>query len=270
MGAKPTWLSNISFDQSPQVIQRLARSGTNVIISNGSGYGTAMLAAAQQYPKLWFWVYADLASTKGLPNVVGIRLDWSQMGYMAGYYACLASKSKKVGMVIAQPIPAYQRAAGGAVEGVKAGCGSSSDLLKTWSGTFSDNVTTKQAAEALIAKGADVIFDFQDAASVGVQEAVKEHPNVKYVSAESAVTTLPKQIVVSIEPQYAIGYADTAKLMAAKQLQPKVYLSSVKQGAFRLTPFTNVPASVAAKGNALFHDLASGKVAVNENVLVGQ
>jgi basic membrane protein A len=270
IGAKPTWLSNISFDQSPQVIQRLERSGTNVIISNGSGYGTAMLAAAQQYPKTWFWVYADLESTKGLPNVIGIRLDWTQMGYMAGYFACLASHTKKVGLVIAQPIPAYERAAGGSIDGVKAGCGSASDLLKTWSGTFSDNVTTKQAAEALIAKGADVIFDFQDAGSVGVQEAVKEHPNVKYVSAESPVSTLPKQIVVSSEPQYAVGYAAAAKLMANKQLHPKVYLSDVASGAFKLTPFTNVPASVVSKGQALFKALQNGTVKVNENHLVSK
>jgi basic membrane protein A len=270
LGATPTWLSNISFDQSAQVIQRLVRSGTNVVISNGSGYGTAMLAAAQQYPKTWFWVYADLESTKGLPNVVGIRLDWTQMGYMSGAFACMASHTKKVGLVIAQPIPAYERAAGGSVDGVKAGCGSASDLLTTWTGTFSDNVTTKQAAEALIAKGADVVFDFQDAATVGVQEAVKEHPNVKYVSAESAVTSLPKQIVVSIEPQYAIGYAAAAKLMASKQLQPKVYLSSVANGAFKLTPFTNVPASIASKGEALFKGLKDGTTKVNENHLVSK
>jgi basic membrane lipoprotein Med (substrate-binding protein (PBP1-ABC) superfamily) len=271
LGATPVWLSNISFDQSPQAIQRLARGGTNVIISNGSGFAQAMLAAAQQYPKTWFWVYADLASTKGLPNVVGIRLDWTQMGYMSGAFACMASHTKKVGLVIAEPIPAYQRAAGGSVDGVKAGCGSASDLLTAWTGTFSDNATTKQAAEALIAKGADVVFDFQDAGTVGVQSAVREHPNVKYVSAESDATkNLPKQIVVSIVPQYPVGYAAAAKLMASKQLQPKVYLSSVATGAFLLTPFTNVPASVAKQGDALFKGLKAGTTTVNENHLVSK
>jgi basic membrane lipoprotein Med (substrate-binding protein (PBP1-ABC) superfamily) len=263
LNAKPTWLSNISFDQSSQVIQRLAKSGTQVIISNGSGFADSMLAAAQQYPKTWFWVYADLASTKGLPNVVGIRLNWEQMGYMAGAFACMASPAKKVGLVVAQPIPAYTHAVGGAVQGVKATCGKSSDLLTAWSGTFSDNVTTKQATEALIAKGAQVIFDFQDAATVGVQSAVKEHPNVKYVSAESnANANLPKQIVVSIVPQYQAGYAATAKLLASKQLRSNIYLSGVQNGGFELTSFENVPPSVAKQGNALFESIKTGKTVV--------
>lgn len=269
--AKPTWLSNISFDQSGQVINRLGRTGTNVIVSNGSGFATAMLAAAQQYPKTWFWVYADLASTKGLPNVVGIRLNWEQMGYMAGAFACMASPTKKVGLVVAQPIPAYTHAVGGAVQGVKATCGSATDLTTTWTGTFDDNVTTKQATEAEVAKGADVIFDFQDAATVGVQSAVKAHPNVKYVSAESnANANLPKQIVVSIVPQYQAGYTAAAKLLAAKQLKPRIYLSGVENGGFQLTAFHNVSPGVAKQGDALFEAIKSGKTVVPYSYAVTQ
>lgn len=263
--AKPTWLSNISFDQASQAIDRLARAGTPLIISNGSGFASSMLAAAQKYPKTWFWVYAELASTKGLPNVVGIDLSWSQMGYMSGAFACMASHTKKVGLVVAQPIPAYTHAVGGVHDGVKATCGTEKDLLTAWTGTFSDNVTTKQATEALIAKGADVIFDFQDAATVGVQSAVREHPNVKYVSAESnANSNLPKQIVVSIVPQYPSGYASTAQLLANKQLQPKIYLSGVQNGGFQLTSFLNVPSSVAKSGLDLFQSIKTGKTVVSE------
>src|SRR5437879_5932945 len=35
LNASPTWLSNISFDQAPQVIDRLAREGYPLIISHG-------------------------------------------------------------------------------------------------------------------------------------------------------------------------------------------------------------------------------------------
>jgi basic membrane protein A len=265
LGAKPTWLSNITFDQSPQVIERLVRDGNKVLISNGSGFADAMLGAAQKHPDRWFWVYADLASTKGMPNVVGIKINWSEMGYLAAGFACQASNSGKIGLVVAQPIPAYTHAVGGAHEGAKAVCGGEQHLLSTWTGTFDDNAKTKQATQALISKGADVIFDFQDAATVGVQAAVKEHPNVLYVGTTfDAGPGIPKQIITSVVNDFDVGYEGTAKLLKEKKLQPKVYTYGVSAGGLVITtPFKNVSAKVAAEGQQLYDDIKSGKIVVN-------
>lgn len=264
LGAKPTFLSNITFDQSPQVIERLVRDGFPVLISNGSGFADAMLAAAQKYPDKWFMVYADLASTKGLPNVVGIKINWSEMGYLAAGIACQASTSHKIGLVVAQPIPAYTHAVGGVYDGTKAVCGSEKNLLATWTGTFDDNAKTKQATEALISQGADVIFDFQDAGTVGVQAAVKEHPNVKYVGTTfDAASGIPKQIITSVVNDFNVGYSGTAQLLKDKKLEPKVYTYGVAAGGLLLTPFTNVSDKVAGEGQKLYGDIKSGKVVVD-------
>jgi basic membrane protein A len=264
LGAEPTFLANITFDQSPQVIERLVRDGFPVLISNGSGFADAMLAAAQKYPDRWFWVYSDLASTKGLPNMVGIKINWSEMSYLAAGVACQATKTGKVGLVVAQPIPAYTHAVGGAHQGAGDVCGTENDLLTTWTGTFDDNAKTKQATEALISQGADVIFDLQDAATVGVQAAVKEHPDVLYVGQTfDSTSQIPKQIITSVTNVFDAGYEGTAQLLKDGKLDPKIYTYGANNGGLVLTPFHNVSDKVAAKGQQLFDDVKSGKVVVD-------
>jgi basic membrane protein A and related proteins len=264
LSAKPTWLSNIAFDQAPQVIDRLVQQKIPLIISNGSGYANAMVQAAQKYPDTWFVVYSDLPSTNGLPNLAGIRLHWNQMAYLAGAMACIASKTKKVGLVISQPIPAYAHAVGGMLDGVKKFCGDAKDLLYTWTGTFSDVSKTKQAAQALIAKGADVVTDFQDAGTPGVIAAVKANPNVRYVGTMSDWTkAIPKQIVGSVYINYDSGYMGLANLLLKSQLQPKIYLSDVQSGGIDITKVTNADPAVAKKIQAAFNELKNGKLVVS-------
>jgi basic membrane lipoprotein Med (substrate-binding protein (PBP1-ABC) superfamily) len=266
LGAETSWLSNIPFDQSPQLLDRLVRDGNEVMISNGAGFGDAMLDAAKKYPDKWFWVYSALASTKGLKNVVGIDLHWNEIGYLAAAVACKAraSDSKKIALIIAQPIPAYTHAAGGIADGAKAGCGSEKDLISTWTGTFDDNAKTKQATEAAIAQGADVIIDFQDAATPGVQSAIKEHPGVKYIGTMFDYhDDIPDQIVTSVAIDYDNGYLGAANKLKNKQLKPVIYPSGVESGGIVLTDFYNSPASVAEYGQQLFDDIKSGKVKVD-------
>jgi basic membrane protein A len=263
LGAKPTWLSNITFDQSPQVIDRLARSGNKIIISNGSGFGDAMLDAAAKYPDTWFWVYSDLATTKGLPNVVGLKLYWNQAAYIAGAIACMASKTKKIGFVIASPIPAYSHAAAGVVDGVKKYCGSTKSLIYTWTGTFDDVAKVKQATQTIIDKGADVVTDFQDAATPGVIAAVKANPRVRYIGTMFDWTkAIPKQIIASVYFNYDSGYVGAAKLFASGKLKPEIYPSNVTTGGIKVTKITNAP-GIATKVSALVNGLKTGAIKVN-------
>ena len=271
LGAEPTWLSNIAFDQAGQTLDRLVREDHDVMISNGAGFADGVLDAAAKYPDRWFWVYSALADTKGLPNVVGIDLHWNEMGYLAGAIGCMASKSKKIGVILAQPIPAYTHALGGVTDGVAAECGSEDDLLTTWSGTFDDNAKTKQATNALISKGADVIIDFQDAATPGVQSAIKEHPEVQYVGTMfDWASDVPDQIITSVEIDYEDGYVDTATLLREEKLEPKVYSSGVATGGLELTEFTNATPEVEEKGKALFESIKSGETKIDLTKTIGE
>ena len=264
--ASPTWLSNITFDQAPQVIDRLVNSGNKMIFSNGAGFGDAMTDAAKKYPDDWFVVYSALASTKGLKNLAGVDLYWNQMAYLAAAIACKArtDSSKKIALIIAVPIPAYMSAAAGAEDGAVAGCGSKSDLITTWTGTFDDNAKTKQATEAAISQGAQVVFDFQDSGTPGVQQAVKANPTVQYVGTMFDWSKeMPKQIITSVVIDYNQGYNVIAEAYKNGSLEPKVYPSGVQEGGIFLSAFTNTSKEVADYGTGLIEGIKSGSVTVD-------
>lgn len=268
IGAKPTWLPNIGYDKAPQIFDRLVRQGFPVILAHSSGYEAAILEAASKHPDTWFWIYSDLSTTKGLPNVMGMKVNWNEFGYMLGAIACTLSTSKKVGFVLAEPIPADTRSAGGAQDAAARFCGNKKNLLWTYIGSFEDVSKAKQAAEAMIAKGADVLFDVADAAALGAIEAAKAKPNVQYVGSVLDMRregVAPSEIVTSVFLDFKSAYDQTAKLFKAGKLQPKIYDTNVKNGGIRVAQVFNVPnaKAVAAKINSIKKDIATGKIKVN-------
>jgi basic membrane protein A len=266
VGAKGTWLSNISYDKAPQIFDRLGREGYSAVIAHSSGYEAAILEAAAKYPNTWWWVYSDLSSTKNLPNVAAVKVNWNQFGYMLGAIACTLSKSKKVGFVLAEPIPADTRSAGGAQDAAIKYCGGKKALLYSYIGSFEDTSKAKQAAEAMIAKGADVLFDVADAAALGAIEAAKSRPNVAYVgSVLDMHSAAPKEIATSVYLDFNSAYSSFAKLFAQKKLQAKIYPTDFKTGGIRVAKVMNVAKAgqVQAKIASIIAGIKSGKIVVN-------
>jgi basic membrane protein A len=268
LGAKPTWLSNVTYDQASQTFDRLVRQKTDIIVAHSSGYEGAVLESAAKYPDNWFWIYSDLSTTKGLPNVVGVKVNWNEFGYLLGGIACTISKTKKVGFVLAEPIPADTRSAGGAQQAACDICGNEKSLLTTYIGTFEDVSKAKQAAEAMIAKGADVIFDVADAAALGAIEAAKARPNVSYVGsvlnlAEEGVA--PDEIVTSVFLDFESGYQAAAQLFKDGKLEPKIYDTDIASGGIKVADVANVSDAdgLTAKIQKLMDDIKSGKIEVD-------
>jgi basic membrane protein A len=268
IGAEPTWLSNVTYDQASQTFDRLVRQKTDIIVAHSSGYEGAILESAAKYPDNWFWIYSDLSATKDLPNVVGVKVNWNEFGYMLGAIACEISKTKKVGFVLAEPIPADSRSAGGAQQAAGEHCGDEKNLITTYIGTFEDVSKAKQAAEAMIAKGADVIFDVADAAALGAIEAAKAKPNVAYIGsvlnlAEEGVA--PEEIVTSVYLDFESGYLAAAKLFKEGSLEPKIYDTDIASGGIKVADAANVPDAEAlnAKIAKIMEDIKSGKIEVD-------
>lgn len=268
LGAEPTWLSNVTYDQASQTFDRLVRQKTDIIVAHSSGYEGAILESAAKYPDNWFWIYSDLSTTNDLPNVVGVKVNWNEFGYLLGGIACTLSKTKKVGFVLAEPIPADTRSAGGAQQAAGDLCGDEKSLLTTYIGTFEDVSKAKQAAEAMIAKGADVIFDVADAAALGAIEAAKARPNISYVGsvlnlAEEGVA--PDEIVTSVYLDFESGYQAPAQLFKDGKLEPKIYNTDVANGGIKVADVANVPDAdgLTAKFQTLVDDIKSGKIEVD-------
>jgi basic membrane protein A and related proteins len=268
LNAKSSYLQLVNYDQTVQVLTRLAQAGNNIIITHSSGYEPGVLEVAAKFPKVWFLIYSDLSTTKGLKNVAGWKVNWNEHGYLQGAIACLASKTGKVGLVSSAPIPAFTRMAAGfklATQQVGKCKGTAGAFGNSWTGSFTDVAKAKQAALALIGKGADVFSDGADAAGAGVVEAAKENGKLYVGGIADLHPTAPDIVVSSVYLNFKAAYADMAKKVKTKTLKAGVYDTNLENGGIKVTKFYVVPnaKSLQAQTAKIVANIKSGKIKIS-------
>ena len=176
--------SNQQTDYVPN-LTGLAEDGADVVFAVGFLMAEAMVEAATNNPDTYFagidiWVDSSL----GLENVRGIQFKEQESGYLAGVVAGLltmehAGVSPKlndenvVGMVLGMDIPPVEHFQAGFYAGVQS-VNPDCEVLSVVTGSFTDQAKGKEAALAMIEKGADIIFQIAGLTGLGAINAAKE------------------------------------------------------------------------------------------------
>lgn len=88
--------------QSGNVMKQLIQDGNQVIVSTSFGYQQAALKLAGEHPDVKF---LQVTALKRAKNLTGFDFYGAEGEYVAGMAAAAASKSDRIGMVGAYPIP---------------------------------------------------------------------------------------------------------------------------------------------------------------------
>jgi basic membrane protein A len=266
LDTEPTVLEHISYDQAPQTLRQLAEEGFDIIVPHSSGYEAAVLEVAPDFPETWFIIYSDLSTTNDLPNVAGWAVHWNQVGYMAAAIGCAASDVKSVGMVVSAPIPAYTRWTGGSdqlSEDAADVLGYDCEFNDVWTGDFLDAAKAKQAAQALIDGGADVLFDGADAAGVGAVEAAVQN-GVWYVGAVAdQCEQAPDTMLISVTLNFDIAYEQMGEFYSDGSLEPAIYSMNLANTGIDVSPPCNANADVDAAIDTVIDGVSSGDIVVD-------
>jgi basic membrane protein A len=268
LGATESHEESVAYDQAPEVLKRLGQQGFDIIVAHSSGFEPAVLQVAGSFPKTWFLIYSDLSTTNGLKNVAGWKANWNELGYLQGATACLATKSGKIGVIGSAPIPAFTRQAGGvkqATEEVGKCKGNPGAFNNIWTGSFTDVAKAKQAALAIIGKGADVLMDGADAAGSGSVEAAKEKSAYYIGGIVDQSQDAPSIMITSVWLDFKASYDEMAQLYKDKKLEAKVYNANVSNGGVKLvTPFKNVSdPNIEKQVTDLYNQIKNGTIKVD-------
>ena len=266
LDTEPDVLEHISYDQAPQTLRQLAEEGYDIIVPHSSGYEAAVLEVAPDFPGTWFIIYSDLSTTNDLPNVAGWAVHWNQVGYMAAAIGCAASESKSIGMVVSAPIPAYTRWTGGSgqlSDDAADVLGYDCEFNDVWTGDFLDAAKAKQAAQALIDGGADVLFDGADAAGAGAVEAAVQN-GVWYVGAVvDQCEQAPDTMLTSVTLNFDIAYEQMGEFYKDGSLEPQIYSMNLANTGIDLSPPCNANADVDAAIETVLDGVSSGDIVVD-------
>ncbi len=174
-----------------------ASKGYDLVIAHGSQYGASLADIAPDFKNTAFaWGTAvDTFESKGVKNISAYTVASDQGGYVEGVIAAKISKSGTVGAI--GPVPAGDGKL--TIDGFVAGAKATSTTLKVlppvFTNNFSDAALMSQAAQTMIAAGADVLTGTSQAVVGAI--AVAKEKNVLWFGNQSAQTSLAPKIVVA-------------------------------------------------------------------------
>jgi len=149
-------------------VDRLVAGGCNVIFTTSFDFMDQTLEAAKKHPNV---IFAHASGFKRAPNMLTYMADFYQIYYLNGLMAGALTKSGKVGYVAAFPIPELKRHISAFALGVRAVNPRATVNVK-WINAWYSPVKAREAAEALMAEGNDILAFTEDTPTV-IQTAAR-------------------------------------------------------------------------------------------------
>jgi len=262
-----TFVENVpeSSADSERVIRDLAAKGNQLIFTTSFGYMDSTLKVAKSFPKVVFY---HATGFKNAPNVIIYNSRMYEPAYLAGIIAGHMSKTGKLGFVASFPIPEVVRN----IDAYTMGARSVKPGITTkvvWVNTWYDPSKERQAAEALIGQGADVLLQNTDS-SATLQTA--QDKGVYAFGWDSDMTAYaPKAHLASCIEVWGGYYTKAAEAaISGKPLKQNVW-GGIKDGMNDLVSVSSAVTDAAKKQAAdKKAEIAAGKFQVFAGPIKGQ
>jgi basic membrane protein A len=187
-----------------------ASRGYNLIFAHGYEYTDSAMRIARDFPDVFFVVSSGSKSSR---NVASLSFKFEQAAYVEGVLAGGVTKTGVVGAVGGIELPSIRQT----FEGFKRGFLSvrpNGRILISYTGSFDDVGTAKEAALAQISQGADLIIHDADAAGLGVFQAAAQTHVLAFGAIRNQNDVMPGVVLAS-----AISMTAEAFLKIAKEVQ---------------------------------------------------
>ena len=154
-------------DYEPEM-EQATQAGYHTTIAAGFEYAQAIEAAAKKSPKKNFVIIDGVAKGK---NVASVMFKSQEASFLAGVAAAKTSKTGKLGWIGASRSAILSEFEAGFVQGANweaKKLGKKISVTRTYTGSFTDTAKEKSVAQAMYAKGIDVISQASGGASKGL------------------------------------------------------------------------------------------------------
>jgi basic membrane protein A and related proteins len=203
---------NVANADYERVMRQYAEKGNTLIVGESFAVEAAARKVAKDYPKVSF-----LMGSSGKPQAPNFSVFDNYIqepAYLSGLVAGSMSKSGKIGLVGGFPIPEVNRLMNAFMAGAKE-TNPKAEFTVTFINSWFDPPKAKEAAFAMIDKGADVMY----AERFGVSDAAKER---KVLAIGNVINTQPQ-------------YPETVVVSALWNMEPTIEaaLKAVKAGTFK-------------------------------------
>jgi len=244
-----------------RVMREFAEKGNTFIVGESFAVEAAARKVAKDYPKVSFLMGSSGKPQE--PNFAVFDNYIQEPAYLTGMVAGGMTKTNKIGMVGGYPIPEVNRLMHAFMAGAKE-TNPKVEFYVSFIGSWFDPPKAKEAAFAMIEKGADVMY----AERFGVSDAAKEKGKLAIGNVIDTQAQYPETVVVSalwnMEPTI-----DTAlKAVKAGKFKAEDYgkYSTMKFKGSEMSKFgtfdAKVPKDIQAKVAAKQQAILDGKTKI--------
>ena len=252
---------NVSNADYERVVREYIAAGNQLIVGEAFGVEAALRKVAKDFPKVSF-----LMGSSGkpvAPNFSVFDNYIQEPAYLTGMIAGGMTKTNKIGMVGGFPIPEVNRLMHAFMAGAKE-TNPKAEFTVTFINSWFDPPKAKEAAFAMIDKGADIMY----AERFGVSDAARERKVLAIGNVANTQPDYPDTVIASALWRMYPSIDRAVKLVKEGKFTAEDYgqYSMMKHKGSELSPLgtfeKRVPAELMAKVKAKEAAILAGKYTV--------
>jgi simple sugar transport system substrate-binding protein len=237
-----------------RVIRDLAQQGHKLIFTTSFGFMNPTLKVAEEFKDIKF---EHATGYKTAPNVANYNARFYEGRYLAGMIAGKSTKSNTLGYVGAFPIPEVLQGINAFTLGARA-VNPKVQVRVVWVNSWYDPGKEREAANALIGQGADVVTHHTDSTAVVAAAEEKGKFAVAYHSDMSKFG--PKAQLAAVTHHWGAYYTKRAQAALDGKWETGSVWMGMSEGAIKLEGLNaSLPKELVDAVNAKGEEIRGGK-----------
>lgn len=243
--------------EAERALIQLAEKGHDVVFTTSFGFMDPTIAVAERYPDTVFMHCSGYKRAKNVGTYFGRMY---QAKYLAGIVGGAMTRSGKIGYVAPHPIPEVIRHINAFTLGARAR-NPAATVHVVWTNTWFDPAKEKEAANALLDAGADVIVTGADSAAPLQAAEARGALAIGYDTDSREFA--PKAFLTAPLWDWRVVYRDVVQKVKDGAWTSGDFWGGLETGVILLAPLSDlVPAAVKAEVEKLTEEIERGELQV--------
>ncbi|UVK36977.1 BMP family ABC transporter substrate-binding protein [Mesorhizobium sp. AR10] len=247
------FLENVSEGpDADRAFERLAREGCKLIFGTSFGFMDPEVKVAKKFPKVMF---EHATGYKTSDNLGIYNARFYEGRYILGQIAAKESKAGVAGYIVSFPIPEVVMG----INSFMLGAQSINPNFKAkivWVNSWFDPGKEADAAKALFDQGADIIVQHTD--STAALQVAEERGLHGFGQSSDMIKFAPKAQLTSLTDDWGPYYISRVQAALDGTWKPGNVWLGIKDGAVKMSPYTNMPDDVKAMAQATEKKIVDG------------
>jgi simple sugar transport system substrate-binding protein len=237
-----------------RVIERLARSGHDIIFATSFGYMETVIELSERFPDV---VFEHATGYQTSDNAANYNGHFYEGRYVLGKIAGMETETNTIGYIASYAIPEVVSGINAFMLGAQS-VNPDVEVKIIWVNTWYDPPREAEAANALIDQGADILVQHTD--STGPLQAAQERGVRGFGNDSDMGAFAPEAQLTAIVNNWSPYYVERVQAVADGTWETGSHMGSMADGMVQMAPFANMADETRAVAEETMAGIIAGDI----------